>query len=185
MNGIVVILSGPSGVGKDTVINAWKARNKRVERVVTYTTREPRNGEVNGVDYHFVSDVEFLSMAKAGKFLEHKEVHGNRYGTPLDGLASVVAAGKFAVLKIDVQGALVAMAKLEGEITIFLAPPSMEELERRLTLRNTETPAQIRKRIRNAKTEMALASKYTAVVINDEVDRAVDEIERIVKERAT
>jgi len=178
--GSIVIISGPSGVGKDTVIRAWKKRNPRVERVVTYTTRKPRDGEINGVDYHFVDEVTFLKMAKAGDFLEHKEVHGNRYGTPIDGLAAITAAGKIAVLKIDVQGALVAMPKLRGDTSIFLEPPSMEELERRLRLRNTDTPSQIRLRIENARKEMAAAIHYSARVVNDDVERAVDEIERIV-----
>jgi len=178
--GLIVIISGPSGSGKDTVINAWKLRNSLVERVVTYTTRKPREGETDGIDYHFVDEVTFLKKAKAGDFLEHKEVHGNRYGTPIDGLAAVTAAGKIAVLKIDVQGALAAMPKLEGEISIFLEPPSMEELERRLVLRNTEPMSQIRVRIKNAKKEMAAATHYSARVINDIVDRAVEEIESIV-----
>lgn len=178
--GAIVIISGPSGAGKDTVINAWKERNANVERVVTYTTRKPREGESNGVDYHFVNEVTFLKMAKAGDFLEHKEVHGNRYGTPFDGLAAITEAGKIAVLNIDVQGALAAMPKLKGEISIFLMPPSMEELERRLTLRGTETLSQIHMRIENAKKEMAAAAHYTAMVVNDTVEKAVDEIESIV-----
>jgi len=178
--GSIVIVSGPSGVGKDTVINAWKLRNPLVERVVTYTTRKPRSLEKDGVDYHFVNEVAFLKMAKAGAFLEHKEVHGNRYGTPIDGLTAITAAGKIAVLKIDVQGALTAMPKLKGEVSIFLAPPSMEELERRLTSRNTETKEQILVRIENARKEMSAAIHYSATVTNDVVERAVDEIESIV-----
>jgi guanylate kinase len=182
-NGLIVIVSGPSGAGKDTVINAWKERNPLVERVVTFTTREPRKGEVDGVDYHFVDEVTFLKKAKAGDFLEHKEVHGNRYGTPIDGLAAITSSGKIAVLKIDVQGALAAMPKLEGEVSIFIQPPSMEELERRLLLRNTEPMSQIRVRIENARKEMAAATHYSASVVNDTVERAVDEIEDIVASR--
>jgi guanylate kinase len=168
-------------VGKDTVINAWKAADPNVERVVTYTTRKPREGETDGVDYHFVDEKTFLTMARKGAFLEHKEVHGNRYGTPVQGLTAIVTAGKVAVLKIDVQGALAVMPKLKGELSIFLAPPSLSELERRLRLRKTETPSQIRTRIKNAKMEMAAAVHYSATVINDEVDRAVSEIRAIVK----
>ena len=178
--GRIVIISGPSGVGKDTIINAWKEANPLVERVITYTTRPPRDGEVDGVDYHFVTEKVFLGMAKKGEFLEHKEVHGNRYGTPVDGVASKVNAGKIAVLKIDVQGALTLMPKISGLVSIFLMPPSIEELERRLRNRKTETATQIRTRIRNAKKEMAASVHYTATVVNDSVDRAVKEIEDLV-----
>jgi guanylate kinase len=140
-----------------------------------------RQGERRGVDYHFVSDQDFLKMARAGQFLEHKEVHGNRYGTPVEGLAEIVNAGKIAVLKIDVQGALAILPKLPGAISIFLMPPSMEELERRLRNRDTETDSQIRTRVKNAKREMAAAVHYSAKVVNDEVMRAVAEIEMIVE----
>lgn len=180
--GVIVIISGPSGVGKDTIINAWKKSNSRVERVVTYTTRAPRTGEENGVDYHFVDERAFVDMAKAGAFLEHKMVHGNRYGTPMQGLAAILSKNKIAVLKIDVQGALAAMPKLQGELSIFLIPPSIEELTRRLRERKTESETQVRTRIRNAKREIAAAVHYSATVVNDEIDRAVSEIERLVAE---
>jgi guanylate kinase len=179
LNRNIVIVSGPSGVGKDTIINAWKALNPLVERVVTYTTRKTREGEQDGVDYHFVTERVFLRMAKAGAFLEHKEVHGNHYGTPVEGLSDIVDAGRIAVLKIDVQGALTVIPKLPGVLSIFLMPPSIEELERRLRNRDTETDAQISTRIRNAKREMAAAVHYKAKVVNDDVDRCVDEIQRI------
>lgn len=184
MKGVIVIVSGPSGVGKDTVINAWRQANPRVERVVTYTTRKMRQGEKKGIDYHFVTDQDFLKMARAGEFLEHKEVHGNRYGTPVEGLAEIVNAGKIAVLKIDVQGALTILPKLPGAISIFLMPPSMEELEMRLRNRDTETDSQIKTRIRNAKREMAAAVHYSAKVVNDEVMRAVAEMETIVEAKS-
>ena len=180
MAGKIVILSGPSGVGKDTLIEAWKAKNANVERVVTYTTRPKREGEVDGIDYHFVSTRDFLEMALAGEFLEHKEVHGNHYGTPVRSLADIVSRDKTAILKIDVQGALVAMQKLTGEMSIFVAPPSMEELENRLSRRGTESKSQIRLRIKNAKREMAAAIHYSHTVTNDSVERAVAEIEALV-----
>jgi guanylate kinase len=166
------------------VINAWKVRNPKVERVVTFTTRPPREGEQDGVDYHFVSEGEFLRMAKAGDFLEHKLVHGNYYGTPVQGLAEIVGKNKIAILKIDVRGALTAMQKLAGEISIFLAPPSMEELENRLISRGTETASQIKVRIANARREMAAAVHYTQVVVNDDIQRAVDEIDGLLAEPA-
>ena len=108
-SGRLVILSGPSGVGKDTVINAWHARDPRVERVVAYTTRPARPGETDGLDYHFVSVDTFMELAADGAFLEYKEVHGNHYATPLRDMEAMLSAGKIAILKIDVQGALTAM----------------------------------------------------------------------------
>jgi guanylate kinase len=138
-----------------------------------------RDGEQNGIDYHFVTERVFLRMAKAGDFLEHKEVHGNYYGTPVQGLSSIVDAGKIAVLKIDVQGALTVIPKLPGVLSIFLMPPSFEELERRLKNRDTEPPLQIRTRINNAKREIAAAVHYKARVVNDDVDRCVEEIQSL------
>jgi guanylate kinase len=176
-----VILSGPSGVGKDTVIDAWQARNPNVRRVVAYTTRMPREGELEGSDYHFVSESEFKFMAADGAFLEHKLVHGNYYATPIHGMEKLLDEGKIAILKIDVQGALTAMALRPDAISIMLVPPTWEELERRIRKRGTEDEEDIQRRLANAQAELALADQYQQQIVNDGVDRTVDILESLVR----
>ena len=180
MEGKIVILSGPSGVGKDTVIDAWRNRNPRVKRVVAYTTRLPRPGETNGVDYHFVTVEQFQAMVEDGAFLEYKEVHGNFYATPLRDLDRMVSEGFIAILKVDVQGALVAMDARPEAISIFLLPPSVEELDRRIRGRGTDDPEVIEKRLRNAHDELAQSEKYEIEIVNEDVGEVVGVLEQIV-----
>ena len=172
----LVILSGPSGVGKDTVIDAWAARDPRVARVVAYTTRAPRVGERDGVDYRFVTVDSFLECAEMGDFLEAKEVHGHHYATPLKDMEALLAAGKVAVLKIDVQGALAAMALRPDAISVFLLPPDPHELERRLRERGTDDPATIARRLENARGELALSERYAHRLVNDDVASVVERL---------
>lgn len=172
-----MILSGPSGVGKDTVIDAWARRNPRVTRVVAYTTRAPREGELDGRDYHFVSVEEFMRRAADFDFLEYKEVHGNHYATPLSDMEKLLENGKIAVLKIDVQGALTAMGLRRDASSVFLLPPDVSELERRIRGRGTDAPDVIAKRLKNAQDEIALSSRYEHRIVNDDVCRVVDELE--------
>jgi len=181
MKGQLVILSGPSGVGKDTVIVEWAKIDPQVVRVVAYTTRLPRDGEVDGVDYHFVSRDSFLAKAERGEFLEWKEVHGNLYATPLLDMEYLLSEGKIAILKIDVQGGIEAMAKRPDAISIFLLPPSLEELDRRIHARATDDEATIKKRLQNARDEIAVANQYQHRVVNDDLDRAIAEIREIVR----
>lgn len=176
-----MILSGPSGVGKDTIIDAWKEANPKVVRVVAYTTRNPRPGEVNGEDYHFRTVEEFQEMAEKGDFLEFKEVHGNWYATPLTDMEALLEEGKVAILKIDVQGALHAMNLRKDAITVFILPPSLTELERRIRGRGTEDEDVIERRLQNAHDEMALAPKYLHRIVNVDVGMTVDLLERIVE----
>jgi len=157
---LLVILSGPSGVGKDTVIEEWRKLNSLVERVVAYTTRSPRVGEIPGQDYHFVAQAKFHHLAKEGAFLESKEVHGNYYATPLHDMEELLDAGKIAVLKIDVQGALDVMKLRQDAMSIFILPPTWEELERRITERGLDSPEVLERRLENAKYEIATAEKY-------------------------
>lgn len=180
MNGRLVILSGPSGVGKDTVIAAWRAADPRVERVVACTTREPREGEVAGVDYTFLSRDEFLARAEQGAFLEFKEVFGNLYGTPLSEVARITGEGRIAVLKIDVQGALAVMEKRPDAVSVFLLPPSQEELERRIRGRATDSEETIRKRLAGAEREMAEAHKYQHRIVNGDLNVCVAELMKAV-----
>jgi guanylate kinase len=178
--GRLVILSGPSGVGKDTVIEAWRRENPRVERVVAYTTRAPRPGEVEGKDYHFVATERFKELAGEGAFLEHKEVHGNYYATPKRDMELMLAQGLIAILKIDVQGALAAMALRPDALTVFLLPPSMRELEERIRGRNTDSEETIQKRLRNARAEMEFADRYQTQIVNDDLPLVVETLEDLV-----
>ncbi len=178
--GTLVILSGPSGVGKDTVINTWHDQDPRVRRVVAYTTRDPRPGEVDGVDYHFVTVDQFMEMAAAGDFLEYKEVHGNHYATPLKDMEAMLDAGHVAILKIDVQGALSAMTLRPDAETVFLLPPSESELEHRIRHRGTDSEEVIQRRLEKARAEMALADKYRHRLVNASVDEVVTRLREIV-----
>ena len=181
MSGRLVILSGPSGVGKDTIIDAWREINPKVERVVAYTTRSPRPGEVDGLDYKFVTVPEFRMKADFGEFLEFKQVHGNWYATPLTDMENLLTAGRIAILKIDVQGALHAMTLRKDAISIFILPPSQEELEHRIRGRGTDDEAIIEQRLANAQTEISLASKYQHRIVNLDVEMTVAMLERIVE----
>lgn len=180
MTGKLVIFSGPSGVGKDTLLDAWHQANPLVTRVVAYTTRSPRNQEENGVAYHFVSRPEFLTKAEAGDFLEYKEVHGNLYATPLRDMEAMLADGLIAVLKIDVQGAVSVMELRPDAITIFIQPPNWEELERRIRERGLDDSATIEKRLTNAREEVALSHRYQHQIVNDSIEIAVSKLQEIV-----
>ena len=183
MPGSLVILSGPSGVGKDTVIDAWRARNPLVQRVIAATTRERTENEVDDVDYHFLSQAEFLKRTQSDYFLEWKEVHGQFYGTPNLEVSKLRREGKIAILKIDVQGALAVMELRPDATTIFLMPPSVEELEHRIRGRKRDTLEQIEKRLETAKREMALRNLYQHVVVNDDLGETVRQLEEILASR--
>lgn len=184
LKGRIVILSGPSGVGKDTVLEAWIQRNSNIVRVVTYTSRNPRSGEVNGVDYNFVTRERFRELAAAGFFLEWKEVHGNLYATPLADMEDILRSGQVAVLKIDVQGAIDAMALRPDALSIMLLPPSWEELERRLRDRNTDSEEVVVRRLANAQHELALAPHYQYQVVNENLEHTVDQLQKILQAQA-
>lgn len=180
MSGQLVILSGPSGVGKDTVLSAWVSEDPRVERVVAYTTRQPRVSEVDGLDYHFIDEVSFTARAERGAFLEWMRVHDFGYATPLDDMDELLEQGKIAVLKIDVQGALRVMDLRREVLSIFLLPPSWEALEARIRGRGMDTEERILRRLEGARNELEVAPKYQHRVVNDDVADAVAEIRAIV-----
>ena len=180
MSGQVVILSGPSGVGKDTVLDQWIANDPRVVRVITYTTRDPRPTEVNGIDYHFVNREEFFERAQADDFLEYKEVHGNMYASPLRDTLHHRDVGRIPVLKIDVQGALVAMERIPDALSIFLLPPSGDELARRIRSRGVDSAESVAVRLQNAQSEMALANHYQHRIVNENVEAVVDRLRELV-----
>jgi guanylate kinase len=185
---MLVILSGPSGVGKDTIIEALQRREAADGRdgdrfyVVTCTTRAPRNGEVDGIDYHFLSREEFLRMRAERGFLEANEVHGNWYGSPRASVRDALVAGRDAILKIDVQGAQVVKEQVSEALLIFIVPPTLETLFQRLRARATETVDQLEQRQRDAASELARRHDYDYVVVNEtgQVERTAEEIDRII-----
>ena len=185
---ILAVISGPSGVGKDTIIDAMRRREMETGHsgdrhyIITVTTREPREGEVDGVDYHFVSREEFLRIRAARGFLEANEVHGNWYGSPRDQVREALAAGKDAILKIDVQGAQIVKEQVSEALLIFVIPPSLETLFARLRTRATETADELELRQRNAAIELARQDDYDYVVVNEtgQVTRTAERIESII-----
>jgi guanylate kinase len=181
---MLVIISGPSGVGKDTIIDALRLRSHDPEYfyVLTCTTRARRPGEVDGIDYRFLAANEFAALRAAGGFLEANEVHGNWYGTPRSQVSEALAAGQHVILKIDVQGAQVVKGKVPGALLIFLVPPSMEDLFQRLRSRATETADELEVRQRNAAIELARQEDYDYVVVNEtgEVERVAARIDEII-----
>jgi guanylate kinase len=187
---LLVIISGPSGVGKDTIIDALRRHERetgqegRRHYVVTITTRAPRAGEIDGVDYHFVSRDEFLRIRDARGFLEANEVHGNWYGSPRDQVRVALAAGKDAILKIDVQGAQVVKEQVSQALLIFVVPPTLETLFHRLRARATETADELELRQRNAALELARQGDYDHVVVNEtgQVGRTATEIDEHIAE---
>jgi guanylate kinase len=183
-NPMLVIISGPSGVGKDTIIAAMKERDHRrgYHYVVTCTTRGRRPGEIDGISYRFVSQAEFQDLRDAGELLEANEVHGNWYGTPRDGVRQALACGQHAILKIDVQGAEVVKTQVPTALLIFVVPPSMETLVEHLKARRTESAEQLELRQRNAAMELARKDDYDYVVVNEDgrVDVTAERIEQII-----
>lgn len=179
--GRLIILSGPSGVGKDTVIRRLLEIAPELRRPVAFTTRAPRPGEVDGRDYSFVGEPEFLAMRDAGQFLETAVVHGNRYGTARARVDELRRQGEDVLLKIDVQGAAQLRKQGLDGCFIFLAPPSPDVLRARLRRRQTESPEELAVRTHDAETEMAEAANYHHVVVNDQVERAAAEIAQIVR----
>jgi guanylate kinase len=173
----LTVLAGPTAVGKGTVSADIRARYPQVWLSVSATTRAPRPGEIDGVHYHFVSGDEFDRMVAEGQLLEWAVVHGrHRYGTPRAPVEAQLAAGKPALLEIDLQGARQVRTTMPDARFVFLAPPSFAELERRLVGRGTEGPDERERRLATARVELAAASEFDHVVVNDDVHRATDEL---------
>ena len=178
--GLLIVISGPSGVGKDTLIKRLLELDTNLRYSVSCTTRKPRPGERDGVDYSFVSRDRFQQLLDEGAFLEHATYNGNLYGTLAERVERERAAGHDVVLKIEVQGAEQVRAKLPEAIFMFIASPSVDELVRRQVKRNTETSQDMEARRLIATREMEHASRYAHVVVNDELGRAVAEILDII-----
>ena len=185
MSGKLFVVTAPSGAGKTSLINALLEDDRRLKLSVSYTTRAPRPGEQNGREYHFVDDATFLRMRERGEFLESAEVHGFRYGTSKKVISEALARGDDLILEIDWQGARQVRLLYPECVGVFIRPPSVEELERRMRSRGQDSEAVIRRRLENAREELAHAGEFEYAIINKDFDAARRELAEIIRhERA-
>jgi guanylate kinase len=183
--GRLFVITAPSGAGKTSLIDALVRADPSLKLSVSYTTRAPRPGEKDGVDYHFVDEPAFLGMQQRGEFLESAEVHGYRYGTSKKVITEALARGEDLILEIDWQGARQVRGIYPGCVGIFILPPSIEELERRMRSRGQDADPVIRRRLDNARGEMEHAGEFHYAIINKDFDTARQELAAIIqKERA-
>ena len=175
------VITGPSGVGKGTLITRVRERIPELELSVSATTRRPRPGEREGVDYHFLSPEQFQAHTDGGNFLEHATYSGNRYGTLRSEVDGRLKDGRPVILEIEVQGARQVREALPEAVAVFVAPPSREALRERLLARGTDTPEQVEARLRTAERELEAQPEFSHVVVNDNLDRATEELAGIVR----
>jgi guanylate kinase len=181
--GVLIIVSGPSGSGKGTLLSRLVNDEDDIFFSISATTRQPREEEINGKHYFFITKDEFIKNIEQGNMLEYAEFCDNFYGTPKDEVDKQLNLGKNVLLEIEVQGAMQVMKKCPDAVFIFIMPPSIKELLNRLMNRGTENANVVHKRIEKAKIEMEQANKYDFVVINDDIDRAYNELKKIIDEQ--
>jgi len=178
--GLLIVITGPSGAGKGTICKELLNKNDDLYISVSATTRNPRNGEIDGVNYYFIDRSEFMKKIEADDFLEYAEVYGNFYGTPKSKVEEMLLSGKNVILEIDIQGALKVKENSKEGIFVFILPPSMEELKQRIIKRGSETTESLMTRFKSAYQEINYVSKYNYAVVNDQVEEAVKKIEAIL-----
>ncbi len=181
MSGLLFVVTAPSGAGKSSLIDALLKEDPRLRLSVSYTTRAPRPGEANGREYHFVDEPMFIAMLNRGEFLESAEVHGHRYGTSQAVIREALARGEDLVLEIDWQGAQQVRKLHPSCVGVFILPPSVAELERRMRLRGQDADAVIRRRLASAEEEMSHAPEFDYVMINKDFDEAKKDLQAIVR----
>ena len=181
MNGNLFIIAAPSGAGKSSLVNAVMADDANLSLSVSYNTRAPRPGEEDGREYHFVDSATFLSMLERAEFLESAEVHGNHYGTSEKWISDARATGRDIVLEIDWQGAQQVRRVFPEAVNLFILPPSMTELERRLRTRGKDSDDVIRRRLINAREEMAHVAEFDYVIINNEFETAKQDLAAVIR----
>jgi guanylate kinase len=181
--GILLVLAGPSGVGKGTIGKRLLARDPSLGWSVSATTRDPRPGEVDGVDYRFLSRPEFEALRDAGGFLEWFEVYGQLKGTPREQVEAQLGEGRDVLMEVDVQGAMAIRARIPDALLVFLRAPSREVQRERLVARGADDDEQVQRRIGRAEAEEALADRFDAVVVNDDADAAAAEVAAILQSR--
>ena len=179
------MITAPSGAGKTSLIDAVMQADPSLKISVSYTTRSPRPGEEDGVDYHFVDEATFLAMRERGEFLESAEVHGNRYGTSKKVILDAVQRGEDLILEIDWQGARQVRKLYPQCVGIFIHPPSVEELERRMRARGQDSEAVIRRRVENAREELRHAGEFKYAIINKDFETARQELAEIIRKERT
>jgi len=178
--GLIVVISAPSGVGKTTLLKRLLQTSPSFTPSVSFTTRSPRKNEIEGVDYYFVSPEEFQKIRQEGKFVEWAQVHGQLYGTSIDFLNEAIKAEKDVILEVDVKGGTQIKKRYPQAVLIFLLPPSWQELQRRLGNRATEETKKTRERIQRAKKEIMYIPSYDYVVVNDDINKALDDLLAII-----
>jgi guanylate kinase len=180
---LLVVLSGPSGVGKDSILDELERRGHRFHRVVTCTTRAPRAGEVDGVDYFFVSDAEFDDLIENDGLLEHAVVYGHRSGVPRQQVVDALAGGLDVYVRTDVQGAATIKRLMPDAVSVFVAPTSLAEIEERIRARNSDDEARIQRRLQTAKSEIVRQVEFQHVIINrpGELEATVDQLELVLR----
>lgn len=179
--GLLIVFSGPAGSGKSTVLREYMSGRENCMFSVSATSRSPRAGEVDGVNYHFVTREQFEAMVANGDMLEHTEYCGNYYGTPLKPMLQALSEGKDVIFDIEVDGAFQVKKRYPEAVLIFTMPPSLEELRARLVGRNTESEEVIEKRMKRAETEISLSDRYDYIIINDKVEKAVEDLESVIE----
>ncbi|MBR2742832.1 MAG: guanylate kinase [Clostridia bacterium] len=180
--GRLIVWSGPSGSGKGTVLSEALKKDENLKVSVSATTRKPRTGDIDGVHYHFISREDFLDRIERGEFLEYASYVGNFYGTLEKSVDEMLERGYDVILEIEVVGAMKVKEKRPDALLVFVKPPSMEELRRRLSGRGTESADEVERRIAEAERELSCAKDYDRVIINDDASRAADELIKIIKE---